>query len=73
MTYENIIELLGTTDEELLSYTCTKISKENLQLPGPDFTERVWLPSGRNNQTICSLNSIFNAGRLAGTDYSAEW
>ena len=40
-----------------------------MALPGPDFTERVWLDSDRNPQVIRSLQQVYDSGRLAGTGY----
>ncbi len=69
MTYENIVALIGKDDEYLLHHKCETIPKEKLYLPGPDFIDRVCMDSNRNIQTLRSLNTIFNTGRLAGTGY----
>jgi fructose-bisphosphate aldolase, class I len=69
MTYEKIIELIGKEGEDILSHKCETISKEKLLLPGADFIDRIFTDSNRNIQTLCSLNSIFKSGRLAGTGY----
>lgn len=69
MTYEKIIELIGKEEENLLSHKCETIPKEKLHLPGADFIDRIFIDSNRNIQTLCSLNSIFKSGRLAGTGY----
>ncbi len=69
MNYEKILELLGVENETLLTHTCKTVLKEALQLPGSDFTDRVFLNSNRNNQTLISLNRLFHTGRLAGTGY----
>ena len=69
MTYEAITALMGKEDAYLLAHKCETISKENLHLPGSDFIERIGLASNRNIQTLCSLNTIFKSGRLAGTGY----
>ncbi len=69
MTYENIAALIGPENEALLTHTCTTVTKDKLALPGPDFVDRVFAPSNRNNQTLRSLGSLFNTGRLAGTGY----
>ena len=69
MNYNDIVSLIGKEGEELFSHTCQTITKENLNLPGADFMERVLVHSNRNIQTLCSLGRIFNAGRLAGTGY----
>jgi class I fructose-bisphosphate aldolase len=69
MTYENIAELLGQEDETLLTHTCATVTKDKMHVPGPDFVDRIFAPSNRNNQTLRSLNILFNTGRLAGTGY----
>lgn len=69
MTYDKIVELIGKEEEYLLSHKCETIDKENLLLPGEDFIDRIFIDSNRNIQTLCSLDSIFNNGRLAGTGY----
>lgn len=69
MIYSEIVELLGKESESLLSHQCDAIPKSSLHLPGPDFTDQIWLASNRNVQTLRSLNTIFNSGRLAGTGY----
>lgn len=69
MRYPEIVELLGKESESLLTHQCDTIPKSSLQLPGSDFTERVWVGSNRNIQTIRSLNTIFNSGRLSSTGY----
>jgi class I fructose-bisphosphate aldolase len=69
MTYDKIVELIGKKEEYLFSHNCKTISKESLHLPGPDFITRIFLDSNRNIQTLRSLNTIFESGRLAGTGY----
>jgi class I fructose-bisphosphate aldolase len=64
-----IRELLGDDAGTLLDHTCTTIPKENLQLPGGDFVDRVWLQSDRNPNVLRSMQSLYNTGRLAGTGY----
>jgi len=64
-----IIEMLGDQADDLLGFVCKGIPKESLQLPGPDFVDRVWVQSDRNPQVLRSLQSIYDHGRLAGTGY----
>jgi class I fructose-bisphosphate aldolase len=40
-----------------------------LHLPGADFVDRVFAPSDRHSPVLRNLQTIFNAGRLAGTGY----
>jgi len=65
----NIENILGKRAESLLGYECVGIPKESIHFPGPDFVDRIWSDSDRNNQTIQSLQKLYNSGRLAGTGY----
>lgn len=65
----DIQALLGDDAEALLDYDTPAISKENLQLPGPDFVDRVFAQTDRNAQVLRNLELLFNSGRLAGTGY----
>jgi fructose-bisphosphate aldolase, class I len=69
MDHSQTVSLLGADAESLLSHTCTGIAKERLHLPGPDQVDRIWKDSDRNNQTLRSLQTLFNHGRLGGTGY----
>jgi len=64
-----ISELLGSEAEDLLKHECKTIPKENLNLPGPDFVDRVLLASDRPARVLRNLQSLFNFGRLAGSGY----
>jgi class I fructose-bisphosphate aldolase len=64
-----IIKMLGNQADDLLGYVCKGVPKESLQLPGPDFVDRVWMQSDRNPQVLRSLQSIYDHGRLGGTGY----
>src|SRR5215216_1148128 len=66
---DRIAELLGPNASELLNHTSQTISKDHLQLPGPDFVERVWSISDRTPAVLRSLQTLMNHGRLAGTGY----
>ena len=65
----DIQSLLGDRAESLLGFDSPKISKERLHVPGPDFLDRVFAQSDRNNRVIGNLARIYNTGRLAGTGY----
>ena len=62
-------ELLGEDGRALLEFNSPKVSRDLLQVPGPDFVDRVWAYSDRNPQVLRSLQSLFDHGRLAGTGY----
>ena len=68
MAASKIAGLLGDNAEKLLNHECKTIPKSQLHLPGPDHFD-VWRDSNRNNQTLRSLHTMLNHGRLAGTGY----
>jgi len=65
----NIAKLLGDKADYLLGFNSPKISKERLHVPGPDFIDRIFAPSDRNNRVLVNLQRMFGSGRLAGTGY----
>jgi len=65
----DIQALLGEKAESLFGFNSPKISKERLHIPGPDFVDRVFANSNRNNRVLTNLSRIYNSGRLAGTGY----
>jgi class I fructose-bisphosphate aldolase len=66
---DRIAELLGADAPKLLDHSSQTITKDQLQLPGPDFIDRVWSISDRSPSVLRSLQSLFDHGRLAGTGY----
>lgn len=70
INFEEIKKLLGDDADKLLNHTCTGIPKEMIHVPGPDFIDRVWEHSDRNNLVLNNIERMFNQrGRLAGTGY----
>jgi class I fructose-bisphosphate aldolase len=65
---ETIRTLLGER-AAVLDYRCTGIAKEMLHLPGPDFVDRILVPSDRPVNVLRALQWVFSTGRLAGTGY----
>lgn len=65
---DEIVKHLGNEADDLLNYKA-KFPKEQLHLPGPDFVDRIFINTDRNNNVLGNLNWLFNAGRLAGTGY----
>ena len=63
-----IKEMLGSEADSLLSYKA-KFPKDQLNLPGPDFVDRVFAQTDRNINVLKNLQWIFQTGRLAGTGY----
>ena len=43
-------DILGGDPEGLLTHICKTIPKDELHLPGPDFVDRIFAPSDRNNR-----------------------
>ena len=66
---DRIEELLGSDARTLLDHTAQTITKDHIQVPGPDFIDRVWSISDRSPSVLRSLQSLFDNGRLAGTGY----
>src|SRR5690348_6171045 len=64
-----IAKLLGDKADYLLNFNKPKISKDRLHLPGPDFVDRIFAPTDRNNRVLGNLQRLFGSGRLAGTGY----
>lgn len=61
--------LLGDQASTLLGHQCTTIDRSLLHLPGPDYVDRIWSLSNRNNQVLRSLQTLFQHGRLGGSGY----
>jgi class I fructose-bisphosphate aldolase len=64
-----IEDLLGDKAAYLLGFNTPKIPKERLHLPGPDWVDRIFSQSDRNNRVLVNLHRLFNTGRLAGAGY----
>ncbi|RJP73349.1 MAG: class I fructose-bisphosphate aldolase [Candidatus Zixiibacteriota bacterium] len=68
-TTDKVVELLGDEANALLGFNSPKIPKDDLHIPGPDWVDRMFLASDRNNRTLGNLQWLFNSGRLGGTGY----
>jgi class I fructose-bisphosphate aldolase len=66
---DHILSLLGDDASFLLEHRCKGIDRDRLHAPGPDFIDRVWTMSDRNNRALGNLTWIYQHGRLAGTGY----
>ena len=64
-----IANMLGSDAEDLLGHICKTIPKQSLNLPGPDFIDRVLAQGDRPIPVLGSLARMFGHGRLAGTGY----
>ncbi|HKZ28052.1 MAG TPA: class I fructose-bisphosphate aldolase [Acidimicrobiia bacterium] len=62
-------KLLGEDARDLLTHDSKGIPAESLELPGPDFVDRVFMQTDRSPQVLRNLASMYNHGRLAGTGY----
>ncbi len=69
ITIDRVHELLGEEADELLNYQCKLVPKNTLTLPGSNWLDHVHMSSDRTPRVLCSLNSLFNHGRLSGTGY----
>ena len=65
----NIQDFLGEEASDLLEHVCETIPKVHLNLPGPDFVERVFGLSDRSQAVKENLMKMFDHGRLEGTGY----
>ena len=65
----NIAQLLADEAEHLLAHRCAGIPKETLQLPGPDYVDRVVAMKDRKPGVLRSLQALYGHGRLANTGY----
>lgn len=68
MTLKKIKVSLGNDAKNILDYAC-RFPKEHLHLPGPDFVDRVMVPSDRTPAVLRNLQLLFDHGRLGGTGY----
>lgn len=69
MSLNKIHELLGDKAGYYLEHTCNTITKSSIHVPSPNHLDDVWTQSNRNIQTVRSINTLMNHGRLAGTGY----
>lgn len=65
----NIQQILGDKAEYLLNHTSKTIDKSQLNLPGADFVDRVFMQSDRNPNVLRNLQQMYGNGRLANTGY----
>jgi fructose-bisphosphate aldolase, class I len=63
-----IQDLLGD-DAGVLEHRCQTIPAASLHLPGPDFVDRILVPSDRSPTVLGNLQRMFDTGRLGGTGY----
>ena len=66
---DQIVSVLGDKADPLLKFSSPKIAKNRLHVPGPDFVDRIFAQSDRNNRVLGNLQRLIGSGRLAGTGY----
>jgi class I fructose-bisphosphate aldolase len=65
----DIAAILGNEADDLLGHECKTIAHDRLNLPGPDFVDRVMVPTDRTVPVLRNLATLFDHGRLGGTGY----
>ncbi|MBS1985217.1 MAG: class I fructose-bisphosphate aldolase [Bdellovibrionales bacterium] len=65
----NYEELLGKDASTLLDHSCKAISKDKIYQPNPNWVGDNFTASDRPTTVLRSLQTLSNAGRLAGTGY----
>jgi len=67
---DTMYKVLGKEKADyLLSHTCSTISKDRLNIPSPDFIDKVFMGTDRPNSVLRNLQSVFSHGRLKDTGY----
>lgn len=70
MALNKITDILGAEKSDyLLNHTSSTFDKNSLYVPSPNFIDDVWKDTNRNIQTLRSLSSLYEHGRLSGTGY----
>ena len=66
---EQFLHLLGKEADSLLNHRCQTISRESLNLPGPDVVDRIYSASDRTPRVLGNLQKLLSHGRLRDTGY----
>jgi len=69
LNFNQITDILDKDAPFLLDHKCNTVPKEQLHLPGPDFIDRIFVPSDRPAGVLKNMHLLFNTGNLAGTGY----
>ena len=69
MSYQKIVELLGSDSKKLLKHDCKTVKKEMIHQQGSDFVDRIFSITNRSKKVQDNLKRIYNHGRLKGTGY----
>ncbi|MEO1008145.1 MAG: class I fructose-bisphosphate aldolase [Planctomycetota bacterium] len=65
----DIASILGSEADDLLGFSATGFPASAMQLPGPDFVDRVFAASDRSLPVVRNMQTLINSGRLGGTGY----
>lgn len=65
----SITSYLGDQADSLLGHQCKTIPRDLLHLPGPDFVDRIFAATDRNQRVLNNLQWMYSTGRLANTGY----
>jgi class I fructose-bisphosphate aldolase len=69
-THASIYEILDPSEaESLLAYRAKGLPNSKLNLPGPDFVDRVLIQSDRKPAVLRNFHQLLSHGRLSGTGY----
>ncbi len=68
-TISRIEHLLGSKANDLLTHKSTGFPTSSLMAPGADFVSEAFINSNRSVQTLRSLATLYDHGRLGGTGY----
>ena len=66
---DKIREYLGDEAGYYLDYESKTVKKDMIQLPGPDFVDRVFALTDRSVPVLRNMQSIFDNGRLGGSGF----
>ena len=69
MANPKINTLLGDKAAYLLDHQCHTIDKSTIHLPKASHVDDIWINSNRSNQTLRSIQTLLDHGRLGGTGY----
>lgn len=66
---DSFSEVLGKEADHILNHRCETVTKDQLNLPGKDFVDRIFIQSDRPTAVLRNLQLLLNTGRLAKTGY----
>lgn len=69
MSYQNILDILGTEADQLLAHSCSQITKEQIYCPNGNQVSDIFSHSNRSDKAVESLTRLYQHGRLGGTGY----